>query len=109
MSDFGLTNLTESDFYLSKLPPMTDVPIVSFMNTLEEIDNEYNEAFWLLVYNCYYSMFHNSCKSFNISMHLMEMSQTVQSLCCMMQEEAIKGPFYHKYGTYDPYHTARHE
>ena len=41
MSNFKLPTLTKtnSDFFLSKLPPITDVPIVSFMKTLDEIDN----------------------------------------------------------------------
>ena len=45
MEDFRLTNLmkTKSDFVLSKLPPMTDVIIVDFMTTHEEIDNYYNK------------------------------------------------------------------
>ena len=51
MSNFGLNNLiqTKSDFILSKLPPITDVPIVDFMDTLQHIDNEYNNNFplWL--------------------------------------------------------------
>ena len=39
----------KSDFILSKLPPITDVPIVDFMDTLKHIDNEYNNNFplWL--------------------------------------------------------------
>ena len=41
----------KSEFFLSKLPPITDVPIVNFMTTLEEIDNEYNKTFplWLTI------------------------------------------------------------
>ena len=52
MSDFKLSNLrkTNSNLILSKLPSITNVPIFSFMQTLEEIDNEYNKLFclWLI-------------------------------------------------------------
>ena len=53
MSDFGINSLTQmkSDFILSTLPPITDVPIVDFMDTLKHIDNEYsnNFPFWLII------------------------------------------------------------
>ena len=52
MSNFKLFNLTKTKSYiiLSNLPPITNVPIVNFMQTLDEIDNEYNKLFlpWLL-------------------------------------------------------------
>ena len=52
ISYIGLANLTKMklDFFLSKLPPVTDVPIVNFINTLEEIDSEYNKAspLWII-------------------------------------------------------------
>ena len=49
MSNFGLNSLTEtkSDFILGKLPSITDVPIVYFMDTLKHIDNKYNNNFGL--------------------------------------------------------------
>ena len=48
MSCFNLTNITKvkSDSILSKLPQVTDVPITSCMQKLEETDNEYNESFY---------------------------------------------------------------
>ena len=53
MSNFGLNNLTQmkSNFILSKLPPITDVPIVNFMDTLKQIDNACNNSFppWLII------------------------------------------------------------
>ena len=51
MSAFGLTNLMKmkSNFILSRLFPITDVPIVNFMTTLEEINDEYNITFSLLL------------------------------------------------------------
>ena len=47
MSDFVLNNLTEMkiNFILSKLPPITDVHIVNYLNTLKHIDNAYNSNF----------------------------------------------------------------
>ena len=63
MSNFGLYNLTQmkSNFILSKLPPIEDVPIIDFMDTLKHIDNEYNKKFplWLIIVSaplwCYFS------------------------------------------------------
>lgn len=51
MSNFKLTNLTKTKFkiILSNLPSFTNVPIVSFMKTLEEIDNYYNKPFPLWI------------------------------------------------------------
>ena len=45
MSDFGLHNLTQMK------PPITDVPIVIFMDTLKYIDNEYSNysTLWLII------------------------------------------------------------
>ena len=47
MSDFLLNILiqTKSDFILSNLLPITDVPIVDFMDTLKQIDNACNNNF----------------------------------------------------------------
>ena len=51
MSHSGLHNLakTKSNYILSKLPPITDVPIVNFMDSPKHIDNEYNNIFHLLL------------------------------------------------------------
>ena len=53
MSDCELNNLTQmkSDFIISKLPPITDVPIVNFMDTLKQIETAYNSNFppWLII------------------------------------------------------------
>ena len=78
MSDFKLTTLTKtnSNFHLIILPPITDVPTLSFISTLEETDNEYNKSS-PLANNCYLNMFHVSYKPFHISMHLIEMCPTV--------------------------------
>ena len=55
MSHFGLNNLTQrnSDIILNKLPHITDVPIVIFMDTLKHIDNKYSNNFplWLIMVN----------------------------------------------------------
>ena len=52
MSDFKLTNISTviSDLILSKLPAISNVPIVSFMQILDKIDNEYYKSFplWLI-------------------------------------------------------------
>ena len=41
----------KSDFVLKRLPPITDVPIVEFMKTLNNIYSEYNNTFllWLTI------------------------------------------------------------
>ena len=46
MSDFKLINLTKTNynFILSKLSSISDVPIASFIQKLEEIDNEHNKS-----------------------------------------------------------------
>ena len=53
ISDLKLTNLkkAKSNFVPSKLPTMTNVLIVSFMHTLEEIDIEYHKLLplWLKI------------------------------------------------------------
>ena len=52
MSYVKLTNLTQvkSNFIICKLPPVTNVPIVGFMNQLEEIHNEYKSfSFWVII------------------------------------------------------------
>ena len=53
ISNFGLNNLTQmkSNFILSKLLPITDVPIVNFMDTLNHIDIEHNNNYplWLII------------------------------------------------------------
>ena len=79
MSGFTLTNLTKtkSNFILSISPSITNVSIVSFMETLEEIDNECNESFQPLSNNCNSNMFHISCKPSHIFIHLMKMCKTV--------------------------------
>ena len=71
MSNFKLTKLekTKSDFVVRNLPPKTDVPIVSFMQTLEEIDNEYNKSLPPLTNNCYNNIYYISCKPIYIFMH----------------------------------------
>ena len=45
MSDLKLTIITKvkNDFILSKLPPIIDAPITSFIKTVDEVDNEYNK------------------------------------------------------------------
>ena len=47
ISEFKLINLkkTKSDFVFGKLSPITNVPIVSYMLKLKEIDNKYTK--WL--------------------------------------------------------------
>ena len=51
MSDFVLMtpNKNEIYFVLNKVTPITEVPIVDLMYTLEEIENEYNEPLSLYV------------------------------------------------------------
>ena len=51
MSDFQLTNITEvqSHFILSKLSPINAVPIASFMEKLDEVNNEYDKSSLLWV------------------------------------------------------------
>ena len=53
MSNYKFTNLTKTkpNFGFSKLPPITNVPIFSFMKTLEETANEYSKSFvlWLIM------------------------------------------------------------
>ena len=53
MSDFGLTNIKRGRpyFILSKLLPIIDVSIVTFMQKLDETDNRYNKSFplWLII------------------------------------------------------------
>ena len=67
-SDFKLTNIAKvkSNFILHKLPPVTDVSIVNFMEKLDKIDNEYNKSSTLLAQNCYNYMLHTSCKPSHI-------------------------------------------
>ena len=54
MSEFKLTNLTgaKAQVVISKLLPITNVPIINSINKLEEIDNEYNNFLLPLANNC---------------------------------------------------------
>ena len=55
MSDFKLTNITKVKSNYP--PPITDVTIVTFMQKLDEIDNECNRSFplWLIIVITIYS------------------------------------------------------
>ena len=51
MLEFKLANITKEkyDSIPSKLPPITDIPTVDFMQTLDKIDNEYSSFSLLLI------------------------------------------------------------
>ena len=68
MSDFKLIK-TESDFILSKSLTISDVPMVSFMQMLEETTNKYNKSFpiLLIIIITIYSTLDASPSSFHTS------------------------------------------
>ena len=43
--------MVKSQFVINKLPTLESVPYASFMDTLEQIDNEYNDTFslWIII------------------------------------------------------------
>ena len=82
MPDFKLTNLTKTkfNFIISILQSITDIPIVSLWNKLEEID-EYNKSLPLTGNS---NRCHISCKAPHIFMHLMwTMQKNVCGVCLL--------------------------
>ena len=69
---------TNFDFILNTLPPITDVPLVSFMSDLEETYNEYNKNILFLVNTCHHSLFYIACKLPDISASTAEMCKRKQ-------------------------------